>query len=130
MKKNYSDKSKALYVISVAAALTGMHPQTLRIYEKKGLLFPERTGGGSRRYSQEDIETLQRIAQLTMEGLNLEGIKRVLELEKEIALLKEEIQRLKETQKQEISEVHKLYRRDLVPKRSAIEVFYRKFQTH
>lgn len=125
MAKKFDKKTEALYVISVAAALSGMHPQTLRIYEKKGLLFPERTIGGSRRYSQRDIETLQRIQALTMEGLNLEGIKRVLELEREIEILKEEMQQLKEQMQEEIKKVHKYYRRDLVPKRSAIEVFYK-----
>ena len=72
--------NRAVYVISVAAELSGMHPQTLRIYERKGLVEPERTGGGSRRYSDADIALLSRIQQLTNEGLNLAGVKRVLDL--------------------------------------------------
>ena len=70
--------SRAVFVISVAAELAGMHPQTLRIYERKGLLEPSRTGGGSRRYSQHDIARLHRIAELTNAGLNLEGVRRVM----------------------------------------------------
>jgi MerR family transcriptional regulator/heat shock protein HspR len=79
------DPALAVYVISVAAELAGLHPQTLRIYERKGLVDPARTGGGSRRYSDADIEQLRRIQELTTEGLNLAGVKRVLELEEEPA---------------------------------------------
>ena len=75
--------TRAVYVISVAAELTGVHPQTLRIYERKGLLDPARTVGGSRRYSEQDIALLRRIQDLTNAGLNLEGVKRVLQLESE-----------------------------------------------
>ena len=82
-------RNRAVYVISVAAELAGVHPQTLRIYERKGLLDPARTAGGSRRYSERDLERLQRIAELTDEGLNLAGVKRVLELEAEIDGLRE-----------------------------------------
>src|SRR5438270_11741496 len=74
-------RSMALYVIAVAAELAGVHPQTLRIYERKGLVDPARTGGGSRRYSERDIERLRRIQDLTNAGLNLEGVRRVIELE-------------------------------------------------
>ena len=76
--------TRAVYVISVAAELAGVHPQTLRIYERKGLLEPSRTAGGSRRYSEFDIERLHRIAELTDLGMNLAGVKRVLELEAEV----------------------------------------------
>ena len=76
-----------MYVISVAAELAGMHPQTLRIYERKGLVEPARTGGGSRRYTDADIGRLHRIQELTNEGLNLVGVQRVLELEDEVARL-------------------------------------------
>src|SRR3982074_3039294 len=76
--------ARAVYVISVAAELAGVHPQTLRIYERKGLVDPARTGGGSRRYSDADINQLRRIQELTNEGLNLAGVKRVLELEAEL----------------------------------------------
>src|ERR1700683_4915328 len=74
------DQAMAVYVISVAAELAGVHPQTLRIYERRGLLGPARTLGGSRRYSDKDIELLRRIGDLTSGGLNLEGVKRVIEL--------------------------------------------------
>src|SRR3954462_15464735 len=77
----FRDPRQAVYVISVAAELAGVHPQALRIYERKGLLDPARTGGGSRRYSDDDIEHLRRIQELTNAGLNLAGVKRVLELE-------------------------------------------------
>ena len=82
-------------MISVAAELAGVHPQTLRIYERKGLLDPARTVGGSRRYSDVDIAQLQRIQELTAAGLNLEGVKRVMELEAEVAALRAEIERLR-----------------------------------
>src|SRR3546814_11892771 len=80
--------TRAVYVISVAAELAGLHPQTLRIYERKGLVDPARTGGGSRRYSDADIEQLRRIQDLTNEGLNLAGVQKVLELEAELADLR------------------------------------------
>ena len=79
------------FVISIAAELTGLHPQTLRIYERKGLVLPARTSGGSRRYSQDDIEMLIRIQELRESGLNLAGVKKVLLLESEIKVLKEQI---------------------------------------
>jgi MerR family transcriptional regulator/heat shock protein HspR len=81
------EHDQAIYVISVAAELAGVHPQTLRIYERKGLLQPERTAGNTRRYSQHDIEILKRIQELTTEGLNLAGVMRVMELEVELARL-------------------------------------------
>ena len=83
--------NQAVYVISVAAELTGMHPQTLRIYERKGLLDPSRTSGGSRRFSDEDLERLRHIQELTSTGLNLEGVRRVLQLEAEVARVREEL---------------------------------------
>ena len=82
---NTRNRTQAVYVISVAAELAGMHPQTLRIYERRGLVNPARTQGGNRRYSDADIETLQRIAELAEQGMNLEGIRRVMELEYENA---------------------------------------------
>ena len=87
-------RDRAVYVISVAAELAGLHPQTLRIYERKGLVDPARTGGGSRRYSENDVALLQRIQELTNDGLNLAGVKRVLELEARIAELTAEIDKL------------------------------------
>src|SRR5215467_1305328 len=93
-----SDRSRlrAVYVISVAAELAGVHPQTLRIYERKGLLDPARTGGGSRRYSESDIDRLRRIQDLTNAGLNLEGVRRVMELEDEVARLRTELVKARE----------------------------------
>ena len=87
--------TRAVYVISVAAELAGVHPQTLRIYERKGLLDPARTVGGSRRYSEADIDRLRRIAELTAEGLNLAGVKRVLELEEELRALHDHLERVR-----------------------------------
>ena len=77
-------QERALYIISVAAELAGVHPQTLRIYERKGLIEPQRTEGRSRRYSDRDIELLQHIQELTNEGVSLAGVRRVLELEAEL----------------------------------------------
>ncbi|GAA5141478.1 MerR family transcriptional regulator [Nocardioides marinquilinus] len=77
----------AIYVISVAAELTGLHPQTLRTYERLGLVTPGRTGGGGRRYSLHDIERLRSIAELTSSGIGLEGVRRILELEHRVAAL-------------------------------------------
>ena len=111
------------YMISVAAELAGMHPQTLRIYERKGLLDPARTGGGSRRYSDIDISRLQRIQELTSEGLNLAGVKRVLELEAALELTLAEISRLKLQADEAVEATHRQYRRDLVPIRQTLTVY-------
>ncbi|HUR77968.1 MAG TPA: helix-turn-helix transcriptional regulator [Acidimicrobiales bacterium] len=103
------DRAKrAVYVISVAAELAGVHPQTLRIYERRGLVGPARTGGGSRRYSDADIALLRRIQQLTADGHNLEGVRRILQLEAENERLRNELVRLQQQ-----------YRRDLVPLKDA-----------
>ncbi|HWL64539.1 MAG TPA: helix-turn-helix transcriptional regulator [Actinomycetota bacterium] len=80
-----TDPDRATFVISIAAELAGVHPQTLRVYERKGLVQPQRTEGNMRRYSQNDIERLRRIQELTQEGLNLAGVMRVIELERELA---------------------------------------------
>jgi MerR family transcriptional regulator/heat shock protein HspR len=85
-----------VYVISVAAELTGMHPQTLRTYDRLGLVRPGRTGGGGRRYSWRDVELLRQVAQLTAEGLGLEGVKRVLELERRVLELEARVAELDE----------------------------------
>lgn len=106
---------RAVYVISVAAELAGVHPQTLRIYERKGLLEPARTGGGSRRYSDRDLDRLRRIADLTEAGLNLEGVRRVMELQDEVARLRQELARAQEEAKEAVARTHRQYRRDLVP---------------
>ncbi len=88
-----SHQREAVFVISVAARLSGMHPQTLRIYERRGLVSPYRTEGGTRRYSQQDIDRLLLISELTSAGLNLEGAKMVMELQDEIAVMREEERR-------------------------------------
>ena len=106
---------KGLYVISVAAELAGVHPQTLRIYERRGLLDPARTGGGSRRYSAQDIEQLRHIHDLTAAGLNLAGVKLVMELEDEVARLRREIDDTRRQAREAIQRTHRQYRRDLVP---------------
>src|SRR3954469_23852704 len=107
--------TRAVYVISVAAELAGMHPQTLRIYERKGLVEPARTGGGSRRYSERDIDQLRRISELTAAGLNLEGVKRVIELEEEVARLRAELAEARRQAQEAVEKTHRQYRRDLVP---------------
>lgn len=116
---------RALYVISVAAELAGVHPQTLRIYERKGLLDPARTEGGSRRYSDHDIAQLRHIQELTAAGLNLEGVKRVVELEAEVRRLKSELERLRKEAVDAVARTHRQYRRDLVPVKQSPPVVYR-----
>src|SRR5436190_13376006 len=103
------------YMISVAAELVGMHPQTLRIYESKGLVRPQRTPGGTRLYSESDIERLRIIQRLTTElGLNLAGVELVLRLEDELRKAHAQIDRLQSQVREEVQKVHKQYRRDLV----------------
>jgi MerR family transcriptional regulator/heat shock protein HspR len=85
----------AVYIISVAAGLVGVHPQTLRIYERRGLLNPYRTPGGTRRYSAADLERLGLIQELTADGINLEGVKRILEMRQEIDRLQRQVGRLR-----------------------------------
>jgi MerR family transcriptional regulator/heat shock protein HspR len=99
----------------VAAELAGVHPQTLRIYERRGLLDPARTGGGSRRYSEHDIRQLRRIHELTEAGLNLAGVKAVMDLEEEVARLRAELARVAQEAKEAVERTHRQYRRDLVP---------------
>jgi MerR family transcriptional regulator, heat shock protein HspR len=107
--------NRAVYVISVAAELAGVHPQTLRIYERKGLLDPARTMGGSRRYSERDIARLRRINDLTAAGLNLAGVKQVMELEDELASVQAQLEATRAEARLLIEQVHRQYRRDLVP---------------
>lgn len=117
---------KAVYVISVAAELAGMHPQTLRIYERRGLVSPARTEGGNRRYSDEDIELLRRISELTDAGLNLEGIRRVMALENENSRLRDELGQARELALHAIREAEKVAPSsggDLVPLKQAVAVF-------
>ena len=110
-----SEKDRGVYVISVAAELAGVHPQTLRIYERRGLLDPARTGGGSRRYSQRDIERLWRIQALTEAGLNLAGVKAVMELEDEVARLRAQLAQARAEAREAVERTHRQYRRELVP---------------
>ena len=113
------DGARAVYVISVAAELAGVHAQTLRIYERKGLVEPARTPGGSRRYSDIDISLLRRIQELTNEGLNLVGVKKVMDLEERISRLETEITSLQSSTEASLAELHRQYRRDLVPMQQA-----------
>jgi MerR family transcriptional regulator, heat shock protein HspR len=92
----WADRNRGLFSISVAAELTGLHPQTLRIYEREGLLDPERSAGGTRRYSRRDLDRLQEICALTGEGLNIAGIRRVLQLQEETRQLQAELAALRE----------------------------------
>jgi MerR family transcriptional regulator, heat shock protein HspR len=103
------------YMISIAAEIVGMHPQTLRIYEQKGLVRPGRTPGGTRLYSERDLERLRLIQRLTTElGLNLAGVERVIALEDEIQKLRLRMERLEREMREQIEQVHRQYRRDLV----------------
>jgi MerR family transcriptional regulator/heat shock protein HspR len=117
--------ARGVYVISVAAELAGMHPQTLRIYERRGLLDPARTGGGARRYSEADIAQLRRILDLTREGLNLAGVKRVLALEAEVDRLRDDLAAALDEARDAVDRTHRRYRRDLVPLSQAVELFGR-----
>ena len=120
-------RKRAVYVISVAAELAGMHPQTLRIYERKGLIEPFRTAGGTRRYSLEDIERLRLIQQLTDQGLNLEGVRQVLQLRERIHKLEAQVDRLRrrlaeteEAAARAVQQVHRSYRREIVLRSSML----------
>jgi MerR family transcriptional regulator/heat shock protein HspR len=113
--KRAHDPLKAVFVISVAAELAGVHPQTLRIYERKGLVDPGRTTGGSRRYSETDIERVRRIQDLTAAGLNLEGVRRVIELEDEVRRLQGELEDARREVVKAVEQTRRQYRRDLVP---------------
>ena len=117
--------NRALYVISVAAELAGVHPQTLRIYERKGLLSPARTVGRSRRYSEHDIALLRRIQELTNDGVSLAGVQRILALEDEMtqarermALLEARLVAMAAEMEERIAAVHRQYKRELVPFRT------------
>jgi MerR family transcriptional regulator/heat shock protein HspR len=124
--------TRALYVISVAAELAGVHPQTLRIYERKGLLAPARTSGRSRRYSDHDIQLLRRIQELTNEGISLMGVQRILALEQELdaardrgARLEARVNALQQEMEERVAAAHQEYRREIVPLRAAALVLAR-----
>jgi MerR family transcriptional regulator/heat shock protein HspR len=112
---------ETVYVISVAAELAGVHPQTLRIYERRGLINPGRTTGGNRRYSEADIARLKRVAELAAEGMNLEGIRHVMQLEDEVAQLRSLVMQLQEQLTGRTST--EVLRGELVPLRQAVAVF-------
>jgi MerR family transcriptional regulator/heat shock protein HspR len=114
-------RTQAVYVISVAAELAGMHPQTLRIYERRGLVQPARTQGGNRRYSEADIETLRRISELAESGMNLEGIRRVMELEAENERLRSELASVRRKAEQAAARARESA--ELVPLKQALAVF-------
>ena len=125
---NQLTNEHAIYVISVAAQRAGMHPQTLRIYERRGLLQPARTQGGNRRYSELDIARLRRIAELTAEGMNVEGIRRVMYLEAEVIRLRNEVDQLRLLATQAINAVqgrsaNSTSQANIVPLRQAVTVF-------
>ena len=101
-------RNKPLYMISVAAELTGMHPQTLRVYESKGLVNPKRSGGNTRLYSQADIERLELINQLTDEGINLAGVVRILDMKERMDAREAEISALQEKLRRAEDELHEL----------------------
>ena len=120
-------RDRALYIISVAAELAGVHPQTLRIYERKGLIEPSRTEGRSRRYSDRDIARLARIQDLTNAGVSLAGVRRILELESDldeagarIDALEAALARAERDLAEAVQQVHRTYRRDLVPVQRAV----------
>lgn len=117
------DDRRALYVISVATELAGMHPQTLRIYERRGLLTPARTTGGNRRYSDADIARLLRITELAATGMNLEGIRHVMTLEAEVVRLRSEVEQLRQGLMHAITEIESRSRSNLVPLRQAMARF-------
>lgn len=107
---------RPIYMISIAAELVGMHPQTLRIYESKGLVRPKRTAGNTRLYSERDVERLRVIQRLTTElGLNLSGVELVLKLEDQLQRMQAHIDLLEREKREAVERVHKNYRRDLVP---------------
>ena len=114
---------QAVYVISVFAEIAGVHPQTLRNSERTGLLRPQRTSGGSRRFSDADLATLRRIQELTNEGVNLEGVRRIVKLEAELARVRDELAATQRQSQSTVAETHRQYRRDLVPIQNTIALF-------
>jgi MerR family transcriptional regulator/heat shock protein HspR len=110
-----TEQERPRYMISIAAELVGMHPQTLRIYEAKGLVRPKRTPGNTRLYSEADLERLRLIQRLTTElGLNLAGVETVIRLEDELGKVRRRLERLERQMRQEIRSVHKQYKREIV----------------
>ena len=127
-KKPMSKELQAVYVISVAATLAGMHPQTLRIYERRGLIEPFRTPGGTRRYSDQDLARLGLIQELTEQGINIEGVKRIMLLEAQNAKLSTELRKLRkrvaiaeEITAAAIRDVHRSYRSEILVRRDVLD---------
>lgn len=106
MARNDEGRNKPLYMISVAAELTGMHPQTLRVYEQKGLVNPGRSRGNTRLYSQADIDRLNLISKLTDEGINLAGVVRILDMREQTLELKDELEAMRERMRAMEEELH------------------------
>jgi len=117
------EPSHAVYVISVFAEIGGVHPQTLRNYERTGLLNPQRTSGGSRRFSDVDLAALRRIQELTNEGINLEGVKRIMVLEAKLEAMKETLRGIASDAQAQVEATHRQYRRELVPIQNTIALF-------
>ncbi len=115
---------QAVYVISVFAEIAGVHPQTLRNYERSGLLSPQRTRGGSRRFSDYDLAALRRIQELTNDGVNLEGVKRIMDLEAQLRDAREEAEALRTELRRAHLDIPRRYRRDLVPVTNTLAVFF------
>lgn len=123
MAERRGDRTRGVYMISVAAELAGMHPQTLRIYEQRGLVNPKRSPGRTRLYSEADVERLRRIQQLTTElGMNLAGVERVFELEEEMERMRQRMRKIEEQAEQvraeleaEIERVRRSFKAELVP---------------
>ena len=123
------DETRPLFMISIAAELAAMHPQTLRMYERRGLLRPQRSAKNTRLYSQADVDRLRRIQALTELGLNLAGVERVLELENQMSAMREQMNRLQaeleqaaERLHERVREVERSFRRDLVPVRQNLAI--------
>ncbi len=114
MAKELFSRQQGVFMISVAARLAGMHPQTLRVYEERGLIKPARSPKQTRLYSQRDVERLMRIQQLTELGMNLAGVERVLEMEELMDAMQQRMEDMQREMLARIDEVHRSYRRELV----------------
>ena len=120
---NEDRRERAVYIISVAAELAGVHPQTLRIYERKGLLRPARTSGNTRRYSESDIDRLREIQRLTQRGINLAGVKKIIEMQTELERIQGEVARMqRELDRTRRRPVDGKGGSDIVPLRSAAPI--------
>ena len=118
-----NDGDRPRYMISVAADIVGMHPQTLRMYENKGLVRPKRTPGGTRLYSERDLDRLRTIQRLTTElGLNHAGVEHVLRLQDEVQKMRDRLARMERDMRSAVDEVHKTYKRELVLYRAPTEL--------